>query len=157
MQSKLPFCLASTSLKIQHPDILCRMPICLGVGVSSTVCPNIIYAHAGIKKVALLDFDVHHGNGTQACIRNTAPGLATHTFETPYSKGLQEFPTWKPWLDSSDAENIFFARSASLRTCMFILSMSWPSPGMYQLLSNLRRSWWSCWSWVMRTAQAGLL
>ena len=54
------------------------------------------------------------------CIRNTAPGLATYTFETPYSKGLQEFPTWKPWLDSSDAENIFFARSASLRTCMFM-------------------------------------
>ena len=65
---------------------------------------------AGIKKVALLDFDVHHGNGTQACIRNTAPSLTTHRFETPYSKGLQEFPVWKPWLDSSDAENIFFAR-----------------------------------------------
>lgn len=62
--------------------------------------------------MALLDFDVHHGNGTQACIRNTAPGLATHTFETPYSKGVQEFPVWKPWLDITDAENIFFARSA---------------------------------------------
>ena len=86
--------------------------------MSSSVCPEIIHAHAGIKKVALLDFDVHHGNGTQACIRNTASGLATYTFETPCSKGLQEFPTWKPWLDSSDAENIFFARSASLRTCM---------------------------------------
>lgn len=66
--------------------------------------------YAGIRKVALLDFDVHHGNGTQACIRNTAPSLTTHRFETPYSKGLQEFPVWKPWLDSSDAENIFFAR-----------------------------------------------
>lgn len=69
--------------------------------------------------MALLDFDVHHGNGTQACIRNTAPSIATHTFETPYSKGLQEFAVWKPWLDSTDAENIFFARSAflSTRTC----------------------------------------
>ena len=70
-----------------------------------------LFDSAGIRKVALLDFDVHHGNGTQACIRNTVPSLATHTFETPYSKGLQEFPVWKPWLDSNDAENIFFARS----------------------------------------------
>ena len=69
--------------------------------------------------MALLDFDVHHGNGTQACIRNTAPSLTTHRFETPYSKGLQEFPVWKPWLDSNDAENIFFARSPLLRPLHF--------------------------------------
>jgi hypothetical protein len=94
-------------------------------------------AHAGIKKVALLDFDVHHGNGTQACIRNTVPGLATHTFETPYSKGLQEFPTWKPWLDSSDADNIFFARSASLCTCIFTFPVAWPKSWNVALIEPL--------------------
>ncbi len=73
--------------------------------------------------MALLDFDVHHGNGTQACIRNTAPSLTTHRFETPYSKGLQEFPVWKPWLDSSDPENIFFARFATLLRILHLLDV----------------------------------
>ncbi len=27
-----------------------------------------------IKKVAIIDFDVHHGNGTEACVRNVATG-----------------------------------------------------------------------------------
>jgi len=27
----------------------------------------------GIKRVAILDFDVHHGNGTQAVVSNTQP------------------------------------------------------------------------------------
>ena len=30
---------------------------------------------ADIKRVALLDFDVHHGNGTEACVAATAPSL----------------------------------------------------------------------------------
>ncbi len=29
----------------------------------------------GIRKVALLDFDVHHGNGTEAVVANTVPSL----------------------------------------------------------------------------------
>ena len=69
---------------------------------------------AGIKRVALLDFDVHHGNGTQACIGNTVPSLATYAFLTPLSKGSQIFPQYKPWLDFSDAENILFARFAPI-------------------------------------------
>jgi acetoin utilization deacetylase AcuC-like enzyme len=26
-----------------------------------------VHRHAGIKRVAILDFDVHHGNGTGGC------------------------------------------------------------------------------------------
>ncbi|BDA44253.1 probable type-2 histone deacetylase 2 at C-terminar half [Coccomyxa sp. Obi] len=64
---------------------------------------------AGIRRVALLDFDVHHGNGTQACIGNTVPSLASYAFHTPLSKGSQTFPQYKPWRDFDDPDNIFFA------------------------------------------------
>ncbi len=60
--------------------------------------------------MALLDFDVHHGNGTQACIGNTVPTLANYNFQTPLSQGSQTFPKYKPWRDTDDPDNIFFAR-----------------------------------------------
>ena len=65
---------------------------------------------AGIKRVALLDFDVHHGNGTEACVAATAPSLRSFKFKTPFSEGSQTFPSFSPWLDTDDAENILFAR-----------------------------------------------
>lgn len=65
---------------------------------------------AGIRRVALLDFDVHHGNGTEACVRNTAPSLRKFDFKTPFSEGSQTFPVYSPWLDTDDADNILFAR-----------------------------------------------
>jgi len=68
-----------------------------------------VYRHAGIKKVAILDFDVHHGNGTEACVANTAPSLDTFEFATPYGKGTQTFPVYKPWCDETDRDNVFFA------------------------------------------------
>ena len=69
---------------------------------------------AGIRRVALLDFDVHHGNGTQACVGGTVPSLATYAFQTPLSSGSQVFPLYKPWRDFDDAENILFARFSIL-------------------------------------------
>ena len=68
-----------------------------------------VYRHAGIKKVAILDFDVHHGNGTEACVTNTVPSVAKFSFSTPYGEGVQQFPIYKPWYDVDDNENIFFA------------------------------------------------
>lgn len=68
-----------------------------------------VYRHSGIHKVAILDFDVHHGNGTEACVANTAPSLDTFEFATPYGKGTQTFPIYKPWHDEHDKDAIFFA------------------------------------------------
>jgi len=68
-----------------------------------------MYRHAGIQKVAILDFDVHHGNGTEACVLNAIPTLKRQDFVTPWSEGTQIFPTYKPWRDMDDPENIFFA------------------------------------------------
>ncbi|KAL3144011.1 hypothetical protein ABBQ32_003818 [Trebouxia sp. C0010 RCD-2024] len=67
------------------------------------------HRHAGIRRVALLDFDVHHGNGTEACVRETAPSLRKFSFKTPFSEGSQTFPVYSPWLDTDDADNILFA------------------------------------------------
>ena len=60
--------------------------------------------------MALLDFDVHHGNGTQACVGGAVPGVAKYSFKTPTSEGVQTFPVFRPWLDFDDADNILFAR-----------------------------------------------
>ena len=65
---------------------------------------------AGVRKVAILDFDVHHGNGTEACVGAVAPRMAKYSFQTPVSEGVQMFPTFRPWLDADDADNILFAR-----------------------------------------------
>ncbi|GIL78691.1 hypothetical protein Vretifemale_8102 [Volvox reticuliferus] len=68
-----------------------------------------VHRHAGIQRVAIVDFDVHHGNGTQACVLNTAPSIRTLSLRTPYSDGQQHFPVYKPWLGNGDVHNIFFA------------------------------------------------
>jgi hypothetical protein len=43
-------------------------------------------------------------------VTNTIPSTAAYKFSTPYSEGLQSFAVWKPWLDSTDTQCIFFAR-----------------------------------------------
>jgi acetoin utilization deacetylase AcuC-like enzyme len=59
--------------------------------------------------VALLDFDVHHGNGTRACVSNTAPGKLQVPFSTPMSEGVHIYNTYQPWFDTDDDDNILFA------------------------------------------------
>ena len=62
-----------------------------------------------VKRVAIIDFDVHHGNGTEACIKAAMPHTLEAAFSTPFSEGRQAFPVWKPWLGDADADSIFFA------------------------------------------------
>ena len=44
-------------------------------------------SHAGIEKVAILDFDVHHGNGTQAIFENDPSVLFVSSHEMPLYPG----------------------------------------------------------------------
>ncbi|KAK9846133.1 hypothetical protein WJX84_008602 [Apatococcus fuscideae] len=62
-----------------------------------------------VKKVALLDFDVHHGNGTQACISAVMPSTIKVPLKTPFSEGSQSFSYYRPWLGTEDAQNLLFA------------------------------------------------
>jgi len=68
-----------------------------------------MYRNEGIKKVAIIDFDVHHGNGTEEIIRHLVPNTETHTFRTPYSVGEMTTQTYRPWLDETDVKNVFFS------------------------------------------------
>ncbi|MGZ8217194.1 histone deacetylase family protein [Methylomagnum sp.] len=43
--------------------------------------------HHGIKKVAIVDFDVHHGNGTQAAFQKNAEVLYASTHQAPWYPG----------------------------------------------------------------------
>mmetsp|Transcript_27116 Transcript_27116/g.54231 ORF Transcript_27116/g.54231 Transcript_27116/m.54231 type:complete len:892 (+) Transcript_27116:385-3060(+) len=68
-----------------------------------------MYRNEGIKKIAIVDFDVHHGNGTEEIIRNLTPQVETATIETPFASGKIATTRYRPWLDETDVDNVFFA------------------------------------------------
>jgi acetoin utilization deacetylase AcuC-like enzyme/ankyrin repeat protein len=61
-----------------------------------------------VKTVAIVDFDIHHGNGTEACVKAVVPSQWTETHETPTGSITASGVTYKPWLGLSDKEKIFF-------------------------------------------------
>ncbi|KAG6616510.1 Histone deacetylase [Phytophthora cinnamomi] len=85
----------------------------LGFCLFNNVAVGAAYArahlkHRGINKVAILDFDVHHGNGTEEIVRQLVPSTKEITFETPYGTGKQVVHQYKPWRSDDDADNVFF-------------------------------------------------
>lgn len=42
------------------------------------------YANRGIRKIAIIDFDVHHGNGTEQVVRNVGPRSIRCRFSGEY-------------------------------------------------------------------------
>jgi acetoin utilization deacetylase AcuC-like enzyme/ankyrin repeat protein len=89
-----------------------------------------MYRNDGIKKVAIIDFDVHHGNGTEAVIRNLVPGIDTATVRLPFANGTMETPRYRPWLDESDVENVFFASAHGYGPRQLAHQMG-PHPGWF--------------------------
>lgn len=85
----------------------------LGFCLVNNVAVGAAYAlhvhRSTIQRLAILDFDVHHGNGTEAILQRVLPTKKTIGFSTPYSEGTQVFPLWSPWLDDGDKDHIFFA------------------------------------------------
>ncbi|SIO73292.1 histone deacetylase HOS3 [Babesia microti strain RI] len=94
------------------------------------------YGNNGIKRIAIVDFDLHHGNGTEQIIRNIGPKLksceflGTCTCREEFSPDLDtekqasqvhsdeplclacqklKHPMWFGWRDTDDGEDIFFA------------------------------------------------
>jgi acetoin utilization deacetylase AcuC-like enzyme len=55
----------------------------------------------------MVDFDIHHGNGTEAIVRNLIPHK--ERLPLPQSYAPVEVNSYKPWLDETDADNVFFA------------------------------------------------
>jgi len=59
-----------------------------------------------VARVAIVDFDVHAGNGSCAIIRNLRPHTHTRRIAPQTSVTV---PSYKPWLDQDDSENVFFS------------------------------------------------
>ena len=61
-----------------------------------------------VKRVVIVDFDVHHGNGTEETVRWLVPGVDTHETITATGFGTTYTPRFKPWHDAWDARNVLF-------------------------------------------------
>mmetsp|Transcript_19939 Transcript_19939/g.32526 ORF Transcript_19939/g.32526 Transcript_19939/m.32526 type:complete len:574 (+) Transcript_19939:207-1928(+) len=68
-----------------------------------------MYRNDGIKKIAIIDFDVHHGNGTEEIVRQLTPVVEHAMIRTPFAVGGLHASTYKPWLDENDINEVFFA------------------------------------------------
>lgn len=58
-------------------------------------------------KIAIVDIDIHHGNGTEEIVRNLKP--RTVFLPTPSSWAPISIQQYKPWLNEQDADEIFFS------------------------------------------------
>lgn len=63
-----------------------------------------------IKRVAIVDFDVHHGNGTEATVRALKPRTErVASIAADYGLfGDIHAPFFKPWRDMDDPDNVLF-------------------------------------------------
>lgn len=68
-----------------------------------------MYRNEGIRKIAIVDFDVHHGNGTEEIIRQLIPTMEKTVIRTPFANGEMTAHKYRPWLDESDVNDVFFA------------------------------------------------
>lgn len=60
------------------------------------------------NRIAIVDFDVHHGNGTEAMVRNLTPNTITDKLQWVLGKIKIEKMDYKPWLNDNDASNVLF-------------------------------------------------
>jgi len=64
-----------------------------------------------IKRVAIVDFDVHHGNGTQEIVELLAGPKKfgpSRTELAPWQTAEVSQSHYKPWFSVKDAENVLF-------------------------------------------------
>lgn len=87
----------------RQPD-MCSSGFCL----LNTVAIAAAYARYRYHyKVAIVDFDIHHGNGTEAVVANLEPH--SEEYPLPASWPRRTFKSYKPWLSEDDADNVLFA------------------------------------------------
>jgi acetoin utilization deacetylase AcuC-like enzyme/ankyrin repeat protein len=78
----------------------------VAIGAAYARC---MYRNEGIRRVAIIDFDVHHGNGTEEIIRQLVPTNEKAAIRTPFASGELTTSNYRPWLDETDIQNVFFA------------------------------------------------
>jgi acetoin utilization deacetylase AcuC-like enzyme len=68
-----------------HAETRRAMGFCIFNNVAVGACHA--KAQYGVKKIAIVDFDVHHGNGTEDIFRNDPSVLFCSTFQHPFYPG----------------------------------------------------------------------
>ena len=68
-----------------------------------------MYRNERLKKVAIIDFDVHHGNGTKEIIRQLTPNVKRATVRMSFASASFETSHYQHWLDETYIQNVFFA------------------------------------------------
>ena len=61
-----------------------------------------------MQKIAIIDFDVHHGNGTQEIIKNLSKNKFQEETENKFGRTITTKTVCTPWLDYNDPENVLF-------------------------------------------------
>lgn len=79
------------------------------VGIGAAYARHMYRGPNGVKKVAIVDFDVHHGNGTEELVRGLVPTEQTAVVKTPFCHGVLHTTHYSPWLDENDAACCLFA------------------------------------------------
>ncbi|GIX64787.1 histone deacetylase [Babesia caballi] len=71
------------------------------------------YAKSGIRRIAIIDFDVHHGNGTHQIVANIGPRKVRCEQTSVSSNDPRVTQTahsmWFGWRDTHDREDVFFS------------------------------------------------
>jgi len=78
------------------------------VAVAAAYALNV--HRSACRRVAIVDFDVHHGNGTEVCVNHLQQDAAlTDSYVLPTGGSLKvSQPMFKPWLGEKDFENVLF-------------------------------------------------
>jgi acetoin utilization deacetylase AcuC-like enzyme/ankyrin repeat protein len=82
-----------------------------GLSINSSTEQNSSTPTPLIRRVAIFDFDVHHGNGTEAILRNLSPNELCETIKLPFAHASVSVMSYRPWLDANDGSNVLFVSS----------------------------------------------
>ena len=78
------------------------------IAFANSINSNIIRNHTTKPpRIAIVDIDVHHGNGTEEIIKNLSPHITYLPLPSSWSPVATQ--SYKPWLNESDAKDILFA------------------------------------------------
>jgi acetoin utilization deacetylase AcuC-like enzyme len=67
-----------------------------------------------VRRIAIVDFDVHHGNGTEAILRNLVPTDISTTVRAPGLSAAIHTHSYKPWRDEDDGRDTLFVSTHGL-------------------------------------------
>ena len=111
----------------------------------------------GIRRIAIVDFDVHHGNGTEAIVRSLGERREKQYFVSHFNKITFDRTVCRPWLDETDSENVFFVSVHGYGKSFFPQSGSTSdlieNEGEHGGVLNIglpsshlsRKQWYRCW------------